>query len=313
MSDDGGRTKQRRPRFHPSSQTVWFWLMAAPAVLGFLLFSLGPMVASAYLSLTRYDVVSPPAFIGLDNYFYLMRHDPAFWPSVKVTLVYALVSVPLGLALSLAVALLLNRNVKLLGTFRTIYFLPSLLPATASGVVWVYIFHPSQGLLNRLLANAGIPKDNLPAWTMSVDWALPALIIMGLWSFGGAMVIFLAGLQDVPRSLYEAAELDGAGALARFRHVTFPVISPVVFFNLVMGLIGAMKAFDSAYVFGMTSSGVPGGPARATLFYVLNLYLKAFNYFHMGLASAMAWLLFAAIVLLTWLNFRLAKRWVHTG
>ena len=217
---------------------------------------------------------------------------------------------PLGLALSLAVALLLNRRIKMLGTFRTIYFLPSLLPATASGVVWVYIFHPSQGLLNRLLAQAGVQG---PAWTQSVDWALPALIIMGLWTFGGAMVIFLAGLQDVPRSLYEAAELDGASAIQQFRHVTFPILSPVIFFNLVMGLIGAFKAFDSAYVFGMTSTGVPGGPARATLFYVLNLYLKAFNYFHMGLASAMAWLLFLAIVLLTWLNFRLARRWVHVG
>ena len=284
--------------------------MAGPAVLGFFLFSLGPMLASAWLSLTRYDVLSAPEFIGLDNYIYLMTQDPAFWPSVQVTLVYALVSVPLGLVLSLGVALLLNRRVKLLGTFRTIYFLPALLPATASGVVWVYIFHPNQGLLNRLLAKAHVEG---PAWTMSVDWALPALIIMGLWGFGGAMVIFLAGLQDVPRSLYEAAELDGAGPLRRFLHVTFPVLSPVVFFNLIMGLIGALKAFDSAYVFGMTSTGVPGGPARATLFYVLNLYLKAFNYFHMGLASAMAWLLFTAIMLLTWLNFRLAKRWVHTG
>ena len=284
--------------------------MAGPAVVGFVLFSLGPMLASGYLSLTRYDVVTPPQFIGVDNYVYLVRHDPAFWPSVRVTLVYAAVSVPLGLALSLGVALLLNRRVRMLGAFRTIYFLPSLLPATASGVVWVYIFHPSHGLLNRLLAQAGVQG---PAWTQSVDWALPALIIMGLWGFGGAMVIFLAGLQDVPASLYEAAELDGASTFEQFRHVTVPILSPVIFFNLVMGLIGAFKAFDSAYVFGMTSTGVPGGPARATLFYVLNLYLKAFNYFHMGLASAMAWLLFLAIVLLTWLNFRLAKRWVHTG
>jgi multiple sugar transport system permease protein len=286
--------------------------MAGPAIVGFVLFNLGPMIASGYLSLSRYDVVSPPEFVGFDNYAYLMTQDPAFWPSVRVTLVYAAVSVPLGLALSLAVALLLNRRVRMLGTFRTIYFLPSLLPATASGVVWVYIFHPSQGLLNRLLAQAGVQG---PAWTQSVDWALPALIIMGLWSFGGAMVIFLAGLQDVPRSLYEAAELDGAGRFHQFRHVTFPILSPVIFFNLVMGLIGAFKAFDSAYVFGMSGGGggVPGGPARATLFYVLNLYLKAFNYFHMGLASAMAWLLFLAIVLLTWLNFRLARRWVHAG
>src|SRR5688572_577905 len=212
----GEKPRARRRRARNDSQTLWFWLMAGPAVLGFLLLSLGPMLASAWLSLTRYDVVSPPQFIGLDNYLYLMTQDPAFWPSVKVTLVYALVSVPLGLALSLSVALLLNRKVKLLGTFRTVYFLPSLLPATASGVVWVYIFHPNQGLLNRLLAQAGIDG---PAWTMSVDWALPALIIMGLWGFGGAMVIFLAGLQDVPRSLYEAADLDGANTFQQFRHV----------------------------------------------------------------------------------------------
>src|SRR4051812_37511904 len=180
---------------HPSREALWFWLMAGPAILGFALFSLGPMLASAFLSLTRYDVLTPPKFIGFDNYLYLMREDPAFWPSVKVTLIYAAVSVPLSLAISLGVALLLNRRVKLLGTFRTIYFLPSLLPATASGVVWVYIFHPTQGLLNRLLGNAGIAKEHLPAWTQSVDWALPALIIMSLWTFGGAMVIFLAGLQ----------------------------------------------------------------------------------------------------------------------
>src|SRR5688500_18528466 len=251
---------RRRRRRSTDSQTFWFWVMAGPAIVGFVLFNLGPMLASAWLSLTRYDVVTPPQFIGLDNYAYLIKQDPAFWPSVRVTLIYAAVSVPLGLALSLAVALLLNRRVRMLGTFRTIYFLPSLLPATASGVVWVYIFHPSHGLLNRLLAQGGIEG---PAWTMSVDWALPALIIMGLWSFGGAMVIFLAGLQDVPRSLYEAADLDGANTFQQFRHVTFPMISPVVFFNLVMGIIGAFKAFDSAYVFGMTGHGVPGGPARA--------------------------------------------------
>jgi multiple sugar transport system permease protein len=307
----GAKPAPRRSRSAGiDSQTFWFWVMASPAIAGFVIFNFGPMLASGYLSLTQYDVVSPARFIGFDNYLYLMREDPAFWPSVKVTLVYASVSVPVGLLLSLSIALLLNRRVRMLGTFRTIYFLPSLLPATASAVVWIYIFHPNQGLLNRLLAQVGVAG---PAWTQSVDWALPALIIMGLWGFGGAMVIFLAGLQDVPRSLYEAAELDGANIFQRFRNVTFPIISPVVFFNLVMGLIGAFKAFDSAYAFGMTSSGVPGGPARATLFYVLNLYLKAFNYFHMGLAAAMAWLLFAAIVLLTWVNFRLAKRWVHTG
>jgi len=283
--------------------------MVAPAAAGFLAFNLGPMLQSLYLSFTKYDVISPPQFIGTRNYTYLLQRDPAFWPSVKVTAIYAAVSVPLGLISSLGVALLLNRKVRGQGVFRTIYFLPSLLPAAASGVVWVFIFHPTFGLLNRMLAIAHIDG---PAWTQSTTWALPALIIMGLWGFGQSMVIFLAGLQDVPPSLYEAANLDGASALQQFRHVTLPLVSPVMFFNLVMGLIAAMKMFDSAYVFGSTSGLGPGGPARATLFYALSLYQKAFQYFHMGLASAMAWLLFMAILVLTGLNLRLGKRWVHT-
>jgi multiple sugar transport system permease protein len=267
------------------------------------------MVYSFYLSLTQYNVVDPPRFVGVENYTYLLRDDPAFWPSVKVTLIYAAVQIPLSLLIALAIALLLNHRVRGLGVFRTIYFLPSLLPATASVVVWVYVFHPNHGLLNRALAAAGISG---PAWLSSTRWALPALIIMSLWGFGGAMIIFLAGLQGVPRSLYEAATIDGAGRWHQFRHVTLPMLSPVLFFNLTMGLIGSLKVFDTAYAFGAAQGQVPGGPARATLFYALNLYQKAFTYFHMGLASAMAWMLFAAIVLLTWFNFRLARRWVHS-
>ena len=290
------------------AESLWFCVMAGPALLGFFLFALGPMAYSFYLSLTRYNVVDPPAFIGLQNYVYLMTQDPAFWPSVKVTAIYAGASVPLSLIISLAAALLLNARIRLRGTFRTLFFLPSLLPAVASGVLWVWIFDPRFGLLNALLERVGIQG---PAWTQSTTWALPALIIMGLWGFGGAMVIFLAALQGVPAALYEAAEVDGANSVQRFRHVTMPQISPVLFFNLVMGFIGAMKVFDSAYVFGATSGAGPGGPARATLFYVLNLYQKSFNYFHMGLGSAMAWLLFLAIVLLTLVNFLLGRRWVH--
>jgi multiple sugar transport system permease protein len=291
------------------SEAFWFWVMVSPAVVGFLAFSLGPMLQSLYLSFTKYDVISPPKWVGFGNYTYLLQRDPAFWPSVKVTAIYAAVSVPLGLLTALLVALLLNRRIPGRNVFRTIFFLPSLLPAAASGVVWVFIFHPTFGLLNRMLALADIAG---PAWTQSVHWALPALIIMSLWSFGQPMVIFLAGLQDVPASLYEAADLDGASRWQQFRNVTLPMITPVLFFNLVMGVIGALKVFDSAYVFGSASGVGPGGPARATLFYALNLYQKGFNYFHMGLASAMAWLLFLAILLLTGVNFWLGKRWVHS-
>ena len=196
--------------------------------------------------------------------------------------------------------MMLNRKVAGQGVFRTIYFLPSLLPATASGVVWVFIFHPTFGLLNRLLHFVGITG---PAWTQSVTWALPALIIMSLWSFGQPMVIFLAGLQDVPRSLYEAADLDGASPWQQFRNVTLPLITPVLFFNLVMGLIGGTQGLRLRLRLRLRRRQWAGGPARATLFYALNLYQKAFSYFHMGLASAMAWMLFLAILMLNGCEF----------
>jgi len=293
-----------------TNQYVWFYIMIGPAIFGFFIFTLGPMITSLYLSFTKYDVVNPPQWIGLNNYIYLIKMDPAFWTSIKVTLIFAAVQVPLMLITALSTALLLNNKVKFLGIFRTIYFLPSLLPATASGVLWVWIFNPNFGLLNKMLAIAGV---NGPAWTLSTTWALPALILMGLWGFGGEMIIFLAGLQDIPEVLYEAADIDGASSLSKFKHITFPMITPVFFFNLVMGVIGAMKVFDQAYVFGATGGAGPGGPARATLFYVLNLYQKSFTYFHMGLGSAMAWLLFVMIIGLTYINFKLAKKWVHYG
>jgi multiple sugar transport system permease protein len=288
---------------------VNFLLMTGPALIGFAVFTAFPMLRSLWLSFTQYDGVGEPRFVGIDNYFYLFVHEPSFWPSIKVTALYTLFSVPLGLLASLGTALLLNARVRGIGVYRTIFFLPSILPATASGVLWVWIFHPGYGLLNTLLRSAGV--DAPPAWTSSPTWALPALVIMSVWGFGGGMVVFLAGLQNVPKSLYEAAQIDGAGAWTQFRHVTLPQLSPVVFFNLVMGVIGAMKVFDSAYIFGAATGVAPGGPARATLFYVLNLYQKAFGYFHFGLASAMAWLLFIAVGLLTYLNFRAARRWVH--
>lgn len=292
------------------AETFWFWLFAGPALLGFALFSLGPMLRSLWLGFCQYDVVSAPRFIGLRNYIYLATGDPAFWASVRVTLVFTVVQVPLALASALGVALLLNQPVPARGFWRGVYFLPSILPQAASVAVFIYIFQADGGLLNRLLALAGLTG---PAWITSPTWALPVLIAISLWGFGTPMVIFLAGLQSIPRELHEAAHLDGAGAWTRFRHVTLPLLSPILFFNLVMGVIGALKVFDLAYAFGAAQSVPPGGPARATLFYGLNLYQQAFTYFHLGLASAMAWLLFAVIALITWLNFRLSRRWVHDG
>lgn len=292
------------------AELFWFWLFTGPALAGFALFNLWPMLASLWLSFCQYDVVSPPRFHGLRNYAYLLTSDPAFWPSVKVTLLFTTVQLPLALAAALGVALLLNQPVRARGFWRAVYFMPSILPQAASVAVFVYIFQADGGLLNRALAAVGIAG---PAWLTSPAWTLPSLVLISLWGFGYPMVIFLGGLQNVPRELYEAAHIDGADAWARFRHVTLPLISPVFFFNLVMGVIGALKVFDLAYTFGAAQGLTPGGPARSTLFYGLNLYQQAFAYFHMGLASAMAWLLFAVIVLITWLNFRLSRRWVHYG
>lgn len=285
-----------------------FWLFAGPALAGFVAFSLWPMLYSLWLSFCQYEVIAPPRFIGLRNYIHLFYYDAAFWPSVKVTLMFTLVQVPLSIIAALAFALLLNQPVRARGFWRAIYFLPSILPQAAYAVIFGYIFQGDGGLLNRLLALVGI--EGRP-WTMSSDWALPVLIAMSLWSFGYPMVIFLAGLQNMPRELHEAAHIDGAGTWARFRHITLPLISPVMFFNLIMGVIAALKVFDLAYAFSVTQNMPPGGPARATLFYGLNLYQQAFGFFHMGLASAMAWLLFLFVMVVTFINFRFSRRWVH--
>ncbi|MDB6169336.1 MAG: putative transport system permease transporter protein [Verrucomicrobia bacterium] len=293
------------------AQIFWFWIFAGPAMAGFVVFSLWPMLSSLWLSFCQYEVVSPPRFIGFQNYIYLFAHDPSFWASVKVTSVYTVVQVPLSIVAALALALVLDRPLRGRGFWRAVFFLPSILPQVAFAVVFGYIFQADGGLLNRLLALAGIQGA---AWTTSPTWALPVLIQVSLWGFGYPMVIFLAGLQNVPRELYEAAHMDGAGAWARFRHITLPLISPVILFNVVMSVIGALKVFDLAYAFGVAQlQWMPGGPARSTLFYGLNLYQQAFGFFHMGLASAMAWILFGAIVVVTAANFRLSRRWVHYG
>jgi len=289
------------------SQVRWCWAMILPVVIGLAIFTYGPMFASLLLSFTNDDAVNTPSYVGMANYKYLLTADPSFWVSVKVTGVFAAASVSLGLVASLSVALILNQDIPFRGIFRTLYYFPTILPATASGVLWAFIFQPQDGLLNGLLRKVGVGHP--PAWTDSPQWALPALIIMSIWGFGGAMVVFLAGLQNTDKSLQEAASLDGATSWKKFWVITWPAITPLVFFNLTMSLIGSLKAFDQAFAFGTSGPGV-GGPARATLFYVLNLYEKAFGHFHMGLAAAMAWILFAAIAALTGVNFALSKRWV---
>ncbi|MEV5560424.1 sugar ABC transporter permease [Nonomuraea wenchangensis] len=279
----------------------WGRLMALPAVLGFLIFTAGPMVASLAFSLTDWQVGGTPSFVGLDNYT-AMASDELFWTSLGATTYYTLGAVPLVLVVSFAVAMLLNQRVRGLSLWRTIFYLPTLVPSIANVVLWIWIFNPDFGLLNSLLRQAGMPSGQ---WIYDEATAIPSLIVMSTWGFGNTMVIFLAGLQGVPRHLYEAVSIDGGGAWRRFWHVTLPMMTPTIFYNLVVGVVGTFQVFNQAYV--MTE----GGPNNATLFYVYYLFRKAFRESEMGYASALAWVLFMIIVVITFLLFRNARRWVH--
>lgn len=297
----------------------WGYAFVAPWVLGFVLFTAGPMVASIVLSLTDYDLAHAK-FVGISNYAELLwqtnvdggRGDVRFWRSLWNTFYYALFAVPLGLTGSLLLAMLLNQKLRAVAVFRTIYYLPSLVPAVASSLLWIWILQPEVGLMNQFLrwlfALPGIDRLGLspPGWLSDASWSKPSLILMSLWGIGGSrMIIFLAGLQGISDHYYEAATIDGAGAWGRFRHVTLPLISPIIFFNLVLGVIGAFQTFTTAFV--MTR----GGPEDSTLFYALYLYYCAFETFEMGKASAMAWILFVILLVFTYVQFNQSRRWVH--
>lgn len=282
-------------------EAVAGYLFISPWLIGFLVFILGPIIASFYLSLTEYAIIQPPTFVGFDNYQRLASDD-LFWQALKVTTIYVLVSTPLLLALSFGAALLMNQRVRGIGVWRTIFYLPNLVPLVASTMLWLWIFNPQFGLLNTFLRLAGVDG---PLWLQSTQWALPSLILMSLWSIGAPMLIYLAGLQGIPTDLYDAVAVDGGGAWAKFRTVTIPMMSPIIFFNLVLGLIAGFQVFAQPFI--MTG----GGPRYATLFYVLYLYDNAFRYFRMGYASALAWVLFLIILVLTVITFRLSAFWVY--
>lgn len=277
------------------------WLFAAPWIIGFLAFTAGPMIASAVFTFTDWNLLQPPRWIGLSN-FRTLAEDPLVWRSLWVTSAYALTSVPLTMIFALGIAMLLNTNVRGLRLYRTIYYLPSVLSGVAVALLWRWLYSPDFGLINMALASIGI---NGPAWLADDTWALPALIGMSLWHVGGGVIIYLAGLQGIPTELHEAAQIDGAGWWARFRNVTLPMISPVLFFQLVTGLVAAVQVFTPALV--MTN----GGPRDATLFYMLYLYRNAFQFFKMGYASVLAWVLFFFILALTLIIFRSSALWVH--
>jgi multiple sugar transport system permease protein len=273
-------------------------------LFGFGIFTLWPFLRSVYLSFTTYDVVTAPKWIGLANYQTLLHDDPMFWQSLWVTVRYAVAAVPLAIVAGVALALLLNVEVKGQALFRTIFYLPSVVPSVATSVVFMWILNPEIGLVNGLLRTVGIEG---PAWLSDTKWAPWSLIFMSLWGVGGSMVIYIAGLKDIPVHLYEAARLDGARGPQVLRHITLPMLTPVIFFNLVMGIINAFQYFTEAFV--MTQ----GGPEGSTTFYALYLFQRSWQYLDMGYASAMAWVLFLIVLGVTAGVFRSQRKWVHFG
>jgi multiple sugar transport system permease protein len=297
-----GRAKVRRTSRQRREDVLTAYLCLLPWIVGFLAWTLGPMLFSFSLSFFRADMLTGSRFLALGNYKELFTEDPLFWKSLRVTATYAFVSVPLGAALAIAVAMLLNQNIIFLGFWRTVYYLPSVVSGVAVSLLWLQIFNPRMGLLNGALKVLGITG---PKWIYDSNWALPSLIIMSVWGVGGNMLLYLAGLQGIPTQLYEAASMDGANAWHRFWNVTMPMLSPTIFFNVIMGLIGSFQFFSQPLI--MTG----GGPNNATLSMVLYLYNKAFLQTQFGYASAIAWVLFAIIICFTLLVVRSSNRWVY--
>ncbi|ACZ43037.1 binding-protein-dependent transport systems inner membrane component [Thermobaculum terrenum ATCC BAA-798] len=279
-------------------------LFVLPWIASLLVFTSYPIIAAFYFSFTRYNIIEPPKWVGLENYRTMFSNDPYFWISVKNSLYYALVSVPLSLVIALLLALLLNANTRFIGMYRTLFYLPALVPPVAGTIVFILMFSPEGGLLNSLLRMVGLPEVG---WLTDPRWSKPALIILSLWGVGTSALIFLAGLKEVPRVLLEAAEIDGAGAWQKFRHVTVPLLSPVILFNLVMGVIYSFQVFTPAFVIG----GTTGEPLDSTLMFMVLIYRNAFRYFSMGYASALAVILFLAVLFVTLVIFRSARVWVY--
>ena len=282
------------------------YLFLLPWLIGLLCFVAGPMLASAYFSFAKYDIVNAPKFVGVKNYQEIFTKDRLFWTSMLLTFRYAIIVVPLSLIGSLAAALLLNQALRGTVFFRTFFFLPHLTPIAASAVLWSWMFNPDVGPINYFIRNS-LGIAHAPGWFRDPQWAMTGLIIMAMWGAigGNTMLIFLAGLQGVPQELYEAASIDGAGAWTKFRNVTIPLLTPTIFFNMVLGIIGALRVFTAAFV------ATAGGPAYATWFYSLHIYTRAFKYFEMGYASALAWIFFFIMFVFTFIQFRASRRWVY--
>ena len=283
-------------------EALYGWLFALPAIIGMVAFDVGPMMASVLIAFTEWNGVTPPQWIGLANYEEILFRDDLFWLSLRITTVFAFVSIPLNLVTGFLLALLLNQKIRGQALMRTLYYLPSIVPLVAVAALWRWIFLKRFGLLDIGLAMMGVQA---PDWLGDPNWVLPAFIVMGLWGVGGGMLINLAGLQAIPTDLYDAASIDGANAFQRLLNVTVPMMTPLILFNLVMGIIGGLQVFVVAFV--MTG----GGPNNASLFYMLHLYHTAFEYFRLGYGSSLALILFLYIVILSALVFRSSSAWVY--
>jgi len=278
-------------------------LFLSPWIIGFICFTAGPVLFSLGLSFFKWDAIHPARFHGLGNYRQML-HDPLLSKSLWNTAVYAGMYIPGSIGVALTLAMLLNQKLRGMGVFRTIFYLPYLTAGVATYTLWLVVFDPKSGLINRFLR---LFFDNPPGWLSDPNWSKPALVIMAVWSVGGMMLVFLAGLQNISDQLYEAAEIDGAGPISQFFNVTVPILSPTIFFNTIIATIASFRVFEPALV--LTS----GGPSNSTLFYVYHLFNRAFTFGQFGYASAMAWLLFAIVLVLTVVQIRMGRRWVHYG
>ena len=295
------RHKRRFSRQQVHENIVGY-LFFSPWLLGIIFFNILPILSAVYYSFTQYSVLQPPEWVGLNNYYEMFYVDELFWKAVYNTLYYAIFSVPLGLIFAITLAMLLNYRVWGLAFFRATFFLPSIVPGVAAAVVWAWILNPEYGLVNDLLSRIGVPG---PPWLTSEVWSKPAFILMSLWGIGSTAIIFLAALQDIPQHLYEASEIDGANLFHRARYVTIPLLTPAIFFNLIMGVIGALQIFTQVFVIS------DGGPLWSTLFYVFYLYRQGFQYFNMGYASALSIVLFVITLIFTLILMLTSKRWVY--
>ena len=299
-------TLHRKQALSPSMRVTLNGLaFCSPWILGLIFLYLYPMLTSLYWTFTDYRILNEPTWIGLSNYRTMIA-DPVFLKSLKNTVEYVLMYLPSSVVVALGLALLLNTNIHGMTFYRSLYYFPVLVPAVASAIVWKWVLDPQWGILNALLRGMGLPT---PGWIGSPTWAKPSLVLIGLWGLGNTVVIYLASLQDVPRSLYDAAEVDGANAWQRMRHVTIPMITPTILFNLIMGMIGAFQTFSVPYV--MTQGS--GEPGQSLLFYSMVLYREAFLYLRMGMGSTMAWLMLLFVLISTAIVFSTTDRWVYYG